>query len=735
MFLDLTRRRYLLLWQILLILLGTTWLWAPHLNHGLSYRTTLISQYESSGQPYSLLFRLGDLLAGALVILMGLFILRRTPAKNAGRLVMVAGGGMLLDPVLSTTCRQVAGTCQEYVSLSYVLHAIETTITSAAFFALGIYDALKRKRLVSISFVIFQIGYGLLFVTQLANHGHFNTISQYIYDLTLIVWLAWFGRDLLRPSNFPFKNREPSVVKTSAAAWAFLNGILAILISLAHIHLLGRIKGIYFAGDSAWLAQHGVVVGVVMLYLSRHIYRGERRARQIFLLIAGMETIKYALIAPDGLLMVIYGLTFCGLFIFRDDFQRGTMPMTWQMRLSELYFMAGSLLLATLIGLLSLDRDNRVAAIAGQTFDNFFDYATGTDSHISHLRSVLLAHTITAFLVAAIAVMAWILFRPNKLMPGAGRDYAKVEEILRRYSNSSEDFFKSWPKDKDYFWSRNGQNFVAYKRSGPVVFAVADPIGPNPGKTIDEFLEWTRGRRFKACFMPVADTQAKLYEKSGFNLLQIGSSALVDIDNFLDRTVGDKWWRWKRNRAEKSGYQYALAVPPHDRKFIRQLKVISDAWLKVGGHAERGFTLGYFDEAYLRHCCVYHLKDSRGRVIAFANGLPQFKDNGTASIDLLRYVPEHNDSMPYLIFKAMQSAKDDGNKYFDLGFVPFAKADDLILDIAQAIGGDRFSSKGLEQFKNKFDPAWQPVYLAYDGDIADLALIALNIERVMDLGI
>jgi len=733
MLIDLRRRRYLLLWQVLLILVGTTWLWAPHLNHHLSYRTSLISQYETPGQPYSWLFRLGDISTGIMVILMGLFLYKQPFNKTTGRLVLVVGTGLLLDPLLSTTCRQVADTCYEYISTGFILHAIETVITSSAFFVLGVYDALKRKRLVSILFVIFQIGYGLLFVSQLANQDHFNTLSQYIYDISVLIWLAWFGRDYLRPDKFPYKNREPMLVKTSAAAWAFFNGILAILISLAHIHLLGRIKGIYFAGDTAWLAQHGVIVGVIMLYLSRHLYRGERRARQIFMIIAGIETIKYSLISPSPWLMLLYGLTFCGLFIFRDDFQRGTVPLTWRMRLNELYFMAGSLLLAALVGLVSLDRDDRAATIAGRTFDNFFDYATSTDNHPSHIRSILLAHTITTFLVSAIAVIAWILFRPSKIRSGAGRDYAKIEKILHGYSKSSEDFFKLWPKDKDYFWSRDKRSFIAYKRSGPVVFALAGPIGPKPGKAIQEFLDWARGHRLKACFMPVEESQKNLYEKERLNLLQIGSGAVVDIDYFLSSTSKDKWWRWKRNRAEKSGYKFEIAEPPHSRKRMKELKRISDSWLSIGGHSEHGLALGYFDESYLGDRRIYLLADSLGKKIAFANELPQFKKNKIASIDLLRYLPEHNDSMPFLIYKTIESAHEEKKKYFDLGFVPFAKTEDPILVAAQAIGSGRFSSKGLEQFKNKFDPAWRPVYLAYDGDITDLALIALNIERVMEL--
>jgi lysylphosphatidylglycerol synthetase-like protein (DUF2156 family) len=728
---NLSRRRYLLLWQILLILLGTTWLWAPHLNHNLSYRTALISQYETGFQPYSWLFRAGDFLAGSLVLVMGRFMFQRTAPKISGWLMVAIGAGMMLDPLLATTCRQVGSACQEYFSLPFLLHAIETTITSLSFFALGVYDAYVRKRLVSVVFVIFQVVYGLLFVSQLANQQHFNTISQYVYEVTLIVWLAWFGRDYLRPNNFPFKKRELSLVKDTTAAWAFLNGILAILISLAHIHLLGRLKAFYFAGDNAWLAQHGVVVGILMLYLSRHLARGERRARQIFLAVVGIEALKYSLVSPHPLLMMSYLLTFCALFVFRDDFRRGTVPMTWRMRLREVYFMLASLLAAALAALVSLDRDSRVATITGRTFDNFFDYAAGRDSHPSHLRSVLLAHTITAFIITAAAILLWILFRPYRTRRGVGRDYALIETTLKKYSVSSEDFFKLWPKDKDYFWSKDGA-FIAYRRAGPIVFGLADPVGKNSGKALNDFLEWARDRRLRACFMPVYTSSQKLYEKANLALLQIGSSAVIDIGHFLNVTANDKWWRWKRNRAEKRGYSYGVSEAPHAADFLKQLGSVSRAWLHIGGHAERGFALGYFNEDYLNQCRVHYLKDGGGQVIAFANQLPQFNNLRTATIDLLRYSPEHDDSMPYLLLGAIGSMDKEGFEYFDLGFVPFAKAEGPLLSIAQALGGSRFSSKGLEQFKDRFDPDWQPNYIAYDGDLADLALVALNIERVMD---
>ena len=732
---SIARRRSLMLWQLLFIILGTSWLWAPHLNPGLSYRTSLISQYETPFQPYSWLFRLADIISGALLILMAYAFLKSSQKKTVSLLLLILGLGLFSDPLLTTTCRTIGASCREYFSLDFFLHAVETVTTSLAFFVLSLYDAWLRKRFVSVAFVIFQLAYGVLFISQLANQDHFNTVSQYVYQVSLIIWIAWFCRDFLIERNYKVSDNEVRVVTFIAAAWAFLNGILAILISLAHIHLLGKIKGLYFAGDSAWLAQHGVIIGVVMLYLSRHLARGEVRARQIFLTITAVETIKYSVVTPSPGLMVLYLLTFSMLFIFRDDFKRGSIALTWEVRLRDLYFLLGALLIAVLASLLALDRDGKVTVIASRSFDNFFDYVARSDiTAKSHVSSAVLAHTISAFLVVSVSLILWILFRPYREPSNKGRDYQRVLFILKKYSTSSEDYFKYWPKDKNYFWQNRGQGFIAYKLVGSTVFALADPITNQKSVLVNEFIDWAKARRYKICFLPIYENSLDLYKEAGLETMQIGSSAVISIQSFLNETSNDKWWRWKKNRAVKGGYAYGCSTPPHSSDVMKQFKNVSDSWLTKSGRTEHGFSLGYFDEQYLQECPVHYLSDSSGNIMAFTNQLPQFNPSPIATVDLLRHQPDAADAMPYLIFKTIESCAraDRPYNYFDLGFVPFAKVNEPILAIAKTLSAGRFSSRGLEQFKNKFNPDWQDNYMAYDGDIADLAVIALSLEKAME---
>lgn len=729
------RRRYVMLWQLLFLVFSTSWLWAPYLNTHLTYRTSLISQYETPLQPYAWVFRTGDIVAGLLVIGLAIYLLKLNK-KVVGWLTLVLGIGMFFDPILTTTCHREANTCQEYFSARYVLHAIETTVTALTFFALTAYDAWRRRKLVSVAMVVFQILYGLLFVTQYVGRIRFNTLTQFFYQLTIVVWLAWFAREYVAGQPIKPRRTEFKVVKLVAASWAFANGILAIVVSLAHIEIVGKLKGLYFPLDNSWLGEHGVIIGVMLLYISRHLARGEQRARQIFLWIIGLETLKYSLVTPDAFLLTLYSLTFVAVFIFRDDFDRGTVPMTWSIRIKDLYYMTGSLLLASLIGLLVLDKDDKTSVIAARTFNHFTDYLnSGGFWGQSHLRTVLLAHTVSAFLAAAAISLLWILFRPNNLGRHSAKNTWREEKLLQKLSRSSEDYFKLWPRDKRYFWSKTGNGFIAYKIAGAVAFCLADPISDDEQSLIAEFVEWAKSRRLKVCFLPVYPGSQKIYEKAGLQLIQIGSSAIIDIGVFLSKTSNDKWWRWQKNRAGKKGYSFDSSSPPHPISLVRQLRKISNQWLTVGGHSEYGFALGHFSEDYLNQCQIFYLKDSTGQVIAFTNQVPQFNEADTITVDLLRYLPEFNNSMQFLLYKSIESVAAGQKKYryFDLGFVPFAKAKGPVLAIARNLGGSRFSAKGLEQFKNKFDPDWQPNYMAYDGDIGDLAAIALHLEKAMDL--
>ncbi|MDB5163930.1 MAG: hypothetical protein JWS12_548 [Candidatus Saccharibacteria bacterium] len=732
------RLKRLYIWQWLLLVLGTTWFWAPLLNPLLSDRTALISQYEVPGQPYAWLFRIGDILAGCLIIAAVYHIQKRRklPALVTYGLIII-GLGILGDPLFTTTCRISGNNCVEYVSVAFVLHAIETVVTSLLVFVVSTYDALKERRLTSTFYVSFQVLYGFLFVTQLASTNHINTLMQYLYQASIIVWLTWYIGQLAADGQpLTTRPRSGQIIRRLVAVWAGANGLLAIINNLEPIRPYKFVHSLYFAGDTAWLAQHGVIVGVTLLYVSRHLWRGEKRARQLFLFISAMEALKFAIIFPHAWLLALYILTFSGLFVLKPLFDRGASYFSWQDRWRDIYVVLVGVALAITGSAFVLTRTRSHSRIVEMLLHHFTDFIFKVHTETAEpLQSALLAHTLLALIIATLWFILWSLFRPTHIET-TGDDFntQRIRQLLQNHANSSEDFFKLWPPDKQYFWASDQTGFIAYRVAGSIAYALADPIAPTviQQKLLTNFITFCRSKGLRACFLPIPESSLSLYKTAELDTIKVGASAVVDVQHFVTQTLNNKWWRWQRNRGKKLGYSYAQLTPPHTATVMQELKSVSDAWLQHDNRQERGFALGYFDETYLQACTLHTVRDQDGQLLAFANELPIFHSLKQATVDLMRFVPDADGVMPYLFMSLIQQLEQQQRfKYFDLGFVPLASMKGAVARLARTLGGQRFSASGLEQFKNKFEPAWQPQYLAYDGDIADLALIAVNLEKAM----
>lgn len=67
---------------------------------------------------------------------------------------------------------------------------------------------------------------------------------------------------------------------------------------------------------------------------------------------------------------------------------------------------------------------------------------------------------------------------------------------------------------------------------------------------------------------------------------------------------------------------------------MQEMKAVSDIWLN--GRKEKGFSLGFFDEAYLQQAPIAIVESKEGEIVAFANIMPT-QNKRVATIDLMRY--------------------------------------------------------------------------------------------------
>jgi lysylphosphatidylglycerol synthetase-like protein (DUF2156 family) len=734
-------------WQLLFILLSLSWLLGPSLNHQLAAKTTLISDFEDPGRPYAWLYRLCDILA-ALVLGAAVLVLahrRQQPAttffKVSVTLLSVIALGSLVDDLFPSACRSGAS-CLVPAGLSAAVHTAESIITVGAFAALSAVWAIRKvpwARTVCVLQALWVVFFVVVYLSGRLEQGP----PQFAYQVLVTLWLAAIVPKLARyqPAARDTRRRLQPLVHL-IAAWVFVGGFLAIVTAVRNLGEISHRSAAYFGNNTAWLSQHGVAVGIILMYVSRHLWRGEYRAWQLVSILLWLETLKYATITPDGDLVLLYGLTASLLFVLRPLFDRQTSVEALRDRLTKLAFVAGAFVLALVAGVIAfrLKHHQDVDSLKinfGQLSQHFFLFDVVND--LGPLRRRLLGQVLNAAGVALLLTILVSLFRPRKplLQPPNQQDRRRLLEQLARHGNSTEDHFKYWPQPKSYWWNEARSAVVAYRVAGNMAFALADPVADSSLRqaAAQEFMEFCRQNGWRACFLMVSEGSQKLYKTSGYKLLRIGASAVVDVDTFASETARNKWWRWVLNKAKRQAWEYSVAEPPHSLRLVAELHRVSNAWLQRQNHKERGFALGYFDRAYLQQCRL-HLLRQGGHVIAFANELPTYNGLPAATIDLMRFLPDYNHAMPALLARTIQQLHQEGAKQkFDLGFVPLAspaaRGEQLIKVVGQLLISEVVSAQGLEQFKNKFSPEWTDNYIAFDGDWIDLIHITRQLDTLL----
>ncbi len=287
-------------------------------------------------------------------------------------------------------------------------------------------------------------------------------------------------------------------------------------------------------------------------------------------------------------------------------------------------------------------------------------------------------------------------------------------------------------KDKHYFFSREG-TVIAYVVKGRIALVLGDPIGP-PNDCLSAILEFDKYcaiNDWLPSFYQTLPDNLKIYQSIGFNVLSIGQEAIVDLEKFTLEGRAGKALRTPVNRLNKAGYHARMHEPPHDDAFIHQLKIISDEWLTAMKSSEKRFSLGWFDDDYIRHSPVMTITGADGHPIAFANVFPEYQKN-EMTVDLMRKRQyAEPGTMEFMFVSLFEWAKKNRYASFNLGLSALAGVGNGPKDplVEKAINyvyehlNQYYNFKGLHSFKSKFQPTWEPRYLIYPGPATLPAII------------
>lgn len=297
--------------------------------------------------------------------------------------------------------------------------------------------------------------------------------------------------------------------------------------------------------------------------------------------------------------------------------------------------------------------------------------------------------------------------------------------------------------DKAFLFHSSGEAFLMYAVEGPYWIAMGDPIG-NPDHFSD--LIWsfkTKADEYgdHAVFYQIRPKYLPLYVDAGFSLLKIGNEALVTLSEFSIEGKARSSLRHSRNRVVREDWIFHVCDLEDVPNLLPKLRQISDNWLKGKKTQEKGFSLGYFKEDYLKYGRIALVK-KRNEIVAFAN-LWAGINKAECSVDLMRFSDDAPQGvMDYLFIELMLWGKKQGYECFNLGMAPLSGLEDRskgsvwskIGNVIFRYGEHFYNFQGILNYKEKYKPEWEPRYIASPGGL-HIPRVFVNITAVVSGGL
>jgi phosphatidylglycerol lysyltransferase len=345
------------------------------------------------------------------------------------------------------------------------------------------------------------------------------------------------------------------------------------------------------------------------------------------------------------------------------------------------------------------------------------------------LRATVGAVGLALFFAAAKLLRA---AAPPPALPSTG-DIEQAARIAARSRSTSS--YLALLGDKSFLFGESGDALLMYAVKGRSWIALGEAVGAP--EEMPELLWRFRGLcdRYGGwpVFYEVGQENLPLYLDLGLSPLKIGEEGRVALDAFSLEGSSRKGLRHSHNRAQREGCSFQVIPPEEVPLLFPEFKRISDDWLAEKHTREKGFSLGFFDEGYLRRFPAAVVRRG-GQVLAFANVLPG-AEKEELSIDLMRYVSDAPGGvMDYLFIELMLWGKAQDYHWFSLGMAPLSGLQDRALaPLWSRMGaflfrhGEHFYNfQGLRDYKEKFEPEWQPKYLVSpDGFVLPRILVDL----------
>jgi phosphatidylglycerol lysyltransferase len=485
---------------------------------------------------------------------------------------------------------------------------------------------------------------------------------------------------------------------------------------LDHLVPLGVLELSHFAGS---------VAGVALLLLSQGISRRLDASYYLTVAALGVGFVASLLKGADYEEATVLGLMLLALWPARPAFDRRAAFFATRFSPAWLGAVVSVVFASVLLGLFSFKHVEYAA-------DLWWQFAFEGEASRFLRASVGAAVVLFAFGSSRLLRPA-----PPAVRPAGAQDLAAAERIVAGQGATLP--FLAFLGDKALLFDDESTGFVMYGVQGRTWVALGDPVGPATAAPalVRAFLERADDFDGTAVFYQATPERLHVYADFGLAFVKLGEEARVDLDRFGLEGHEHNGFRKALSRLERTGAVFRVAPREEVPALLPELRRVSDEWLEGRGAAEKGFSLGSFDQSYLERFPAAVLERD-GRIEAFANVWPG-PDGKELSSDLMRHRDDApGGAMEALLLHLMLWGKERGYRSFNLGMAPLSGLEssavaplwNRLAAFFYRRGGALYNFQGLRAFKEKFHPAWEPRYLAWPGRPA-LPLVLADVSALI----
>lgn len=218
---------------------------------------------------------------------------------------------------------------------------------------------------------------------------------------------------------------------------------------------------------------------------------------------------------------------------------------------------------------------------------------------------------------------------------------------------------------------------------------------------LSQYLDTLAERALRPAFVAVSDPMP--YRRRAFAVSTIADEAVLDLTTFSLAGAKRANLRHSTTSAQRAGLTVAPYAPWQDK----QIAAVSREWLSTKRGGELGFTLSRYDDVATQlrgpGTDLWVVLNGAGDVQAWCTWRHYLGGRGRVLDVMRRRVNAPNPAMDYLIADVLGQYRDTGVTHASLASVPREHG---------AAAERIYPSSSLRAYKQKFDPQWEPRWLA-----------------------